>query len=270
MRPVRVAALEAFTRRFRHARIALEPAIHFVVIELFTPEHSGKGLPLHAARIFRQIARCKAVIELIRFLEACRKNTVKVLRGKTQALLVVGKSQLDRLRLSWRKRQHVLSRCFCPHMIRIDCVLLALDDIIVKAVFHVPGTFLIVIESAGVGFIFREEQRRLALAKQPSEAIVVMLRLDDAHLVHRLPLLEPWAPDVRSPGPCVAIPDRRKQHEFGLLGATIYHLNTDAEIFRRRLRILHKNIEVAVFVEDAAVGQFKLRILTPSTAILLN
>lgn len=53
-------------------------------------------------------------------------------------------------------------------------------------------------------------------------------------------------------------------------GTTIYHLDTDAEIFRRSLGILHKDVEVAVLVERTAVGQFKLWILTPSTAILLD
>ena len=53
MGPVGVATVEAFTRRFRHARITFEPSIDIVVIKLFAPEQSGKGLPLHTARIFR-------------------------------------------------------------------------------------------------------------------------------------------------------------------------------------------------------------------------
>ena len=86
MRPVRVAAVKAFTRRFRHTRVAFEPPIDIVVIKLFTPEHSRKGLPLHTARIFGQMARRKTVVELVRFLEACRKDRVEVLVGETQAL----------------------------------------------------------------------------------------------------------------------------------------------------------------------------------------
>ena len=60
VRPVRIAAMEPFTRRLRHARVAFEPAIDIVVIKLFAPEQSGKGLPLHTARIIRQMARCEA------------------------------------------------------------------------------------------------------------------------------------------------------------------------------------------------------------------
>ena len=138
-------------------------------------------------------------------------------------------------------------------MIRVHRVLLALHNIIVKAVLHVPGAFLVAIEAAAVGFILCEKQSGFALAKQPAKTVVIVLGLDDAHLARRLALPETGAADVRSPGPCVAIPDRRKQREFGLLRTTIHDLDTDAQIFRRGLGILHKDVEVAIFVEHTAV-----------------
>ena len=97
-----------------------------------------------------------------------------------------------------------------------------------------------------------------------------MLRLNDAHLFSRFSLLETGASDVRSPGPGVAIPQSRKQRELRLLGAMIDDLDTDTQIFRRRLGILHKHIKVPVLVEDAGVEQFKLRIVAPSMPILLD
>ncbi len=270
MRPIRVPAVVTFTRGGLPCRIALEPSIHIVVIELFAPKQSGKGLPLYAARVFRQMGRGKAVVELVRFTNARRKDGLEVLLREPRAPAIIGQSQADGLCLTGREREHILSRSFGAQTIWIHRLLLTLHDIVVKAVLRVPGACLIAIETAAVGVIFCKEQGGLAFAEQPAQAIVFVLRLDDPHVVDRLPLPETRTPDVRAPGPGVAKPDGRKQRELSLLRPVIHDLNTDAQIFRRRFGILDAHVEIPVLVEDTAVDQFELRIMAPSAAILLD
>src|ERR1700681_4161322 len=53
-------------------------------------------------------------------------------------------------------------------------------------------------------------------------------------------------------------------------GTAIEGLDTDAEIFRRRLGILDENVEVALLVENAGVEQFEFETLPRSTLVFLD
>ncbi len=65
VRPVMIAAVPARVGRRRSGRIAVEPAVHRIVVVLLRPQHPGEGLPLHVAHVLRQLERRHAPVELV-------------------------------------------------------------------------------------------------------------------------------------------------------------------------------------------------------------
>ncbi len=79
MRPIRVASMEPFSGRFGPSRVALQPSIDVVMIELLAPEEAGKRLPLDAPRFFGEIRRREFVVELVGLLNPLSERGVESL-----------------------------------------------------------------------------------------------------------------------------------------------------------------------------------------------
>src|SRR5262249_42106133 len=60
-------------------------------------------------------------------------------------------------------------------------------------------------------------------------------------------------------GPIVAEPQGREEVERGRLGAAVVSTDADEDVLRRRLGVLHEDVEVAVLVEHAGVEQLVLK-----------
>ena len=62
------------------------------------------------------------------------------------------------------------------------------------------------------------------------------------------------------PGPGIAEPDGRQQVEFGRIRTAIGDCDANKNIFGRRLRILDKDIEVTIVVENPRVDQLEFTV----------
>ena len=78
----------------------------------------------------------------------------------------------------------------------IDGPLLTHDHIVVKAVLRIAWPFFVVIEPSGVCLIFGKQKRRLFVAEQAAQAIIIVDGLDDAGVVDRFACLETRASHV--------------------------------------------------------------------------
>ena len=58
--PLAVAAAPALVRRRRAGRVAVEPALHVVVVELLAPEHPGERLAQHERLVVGRAARASS------------------------------------------------------------------------------------------------------------------------------------------------------------------------------------------------------------------
>src|SRR5690349_13429407 len=65
---------------------------------------------------------------------------------------------------------------------------------------------------------------------------------------------------TRAPAPGVAKPQVRQEVKRRRLGSAIGRFDANADIFRRGLRILDDNVEIAIVVEDAGVDQLVLQV----------
>ena len=63
--PAGVAALEPRGRRARLGRVAVEPALDVVVVELLAPQHSGEGLTHHVRLVVGHAGRRQLGVELV-------------------------------------------------------------------------------------------------------------------------------------------------------------------------------------------------------------
>ena len=69
MRPLVIAAVAALRRRRRIARIAFEPLLHHVVIELLGPQHAGKALAHDILRVRRKVLRDDGGVKFVGLAE---------------------------------------------------------------------------------------------------------------------------------------------------------------------------------------------------------
>src|SRR6516225_2369029 len=67
MHPIRVAPTEARGGRRRLLRIPVQPDAGFIAVELFAPDHSGEGLPLHEPCVQIGLVSLELAVILIRF-----------------------------------------------------------------------------------------------------------------------------------------------------------------------------------------------------------
>ena len=81
--------MEPLSGRFGPSRVALQPPIGVVMVELLAPEEAGKRLPLHAACVFGEIAWREAIVELVGLLNPSRERGVESLARETLLAIFV-------------------------------------------------------------------------------------------------------------------------------------------------------------------------------------
>ena len=98
MGPIRVASMEPFSGRFGPSRVALQPPIDVVMVELLAPEEAGKRLPLDAACVFGEIGGCECAVELVGLLNPLRERGIERLVRETLLAIFVRQAKVDGVR----------------------------------------------------------------------------------------------------------------------------------------------------------------------------
>src|SRR5262249_50162260 len=102
----------------------------------------------------------------------------------------------------------IMRRGFRASVLRVHGLLLAMDDVVVDAIFHIRGSVVAAIQAPVIRFVLSEEQLRGALAAELTLTIVIMLQIDDHRVPQRLCGIEVGTPYVIPPGPGITKPDR--------------------------------------------------------------
>src|SRR5207247_9919796 len=104
--PVVVAALAAARGRRRLRRVALEPVLHDVVVELLRPEQARVGLTDDGLLALAERPGNVARVERIRLADAVREDAARV---GAAGLRVGGEAQLERHRAARRDLEPVVA-----------------------------------------------------------------------------------------------------------------------------------------------------------------
>jgi len=110
----------------------------------------------------------------------------------------VGQAQLHGEGFSGPDHLDVAGRGFGARLRRIDGVFIAVNDVVVDAVFDVRRVIVGAVKPAIVGFIFRAEYFRRAFTVEPTIAVVVVRQLDGGDL-GALVTAQPGPPFVQAP-----------------------------------------------------------------------
>ncbi len=140
--PLVIAAFRALRGRGRIARIALQPVLDHVVIELLGPQHAGKALAHDVLRVRRKILRNDRRVELVGFALAESKRLVEAGKGVLAFEVGVGQAQAHDDGLARTNRELVVGCGLGAGMLRIDRIRGAVNDVVVDAVFHVGRAVL--------------------------------------------------------------------------------------------------------------------------------
>ena len=137
MLPVTVSSLTMSLGRRRAGRIAAQPCPHVVMIELLAPQKTREGLPLNIATVLREAMRRPGGIEFVSFLFSRRNNPVEFFSQHLFGRWAVRQPQSIGRLFPRRNQSMIMRGRLGPDPLRVDGVRLALDDIVVKRIFHV-------------------------------------------------------------------------------------------------------------------------------------
>src|SRR5215471_16216036 len=115
--PARVSTAQSLGGRFGSRRVAGQPLRDVPRIDLFRPQQSGEGLPLHLPLFVIQIAR-QTRVEAVGLRLAVREYLLHALKGRV--LMLSRKSQQDRFSAVRQDLELVLERHLRPNVPRID------------------------------------------------------------------------------------------------------------------------------------------------------
>ena len=132
--PAGIAAGQPRVGRFGACRIAREPAMNVVVIELLRPQHPAQRLSKHHGFIGRCAGRGEVGIELVRLLLALRHDLVET----GARLAILAQPQADDGSLARADRQVVPERRLRALMLRVDCRK-SMNDVVVDAILGITA-----------------------------------------------------------------------------------------------------------------------------------
>src|SRR5215469_2873255 len=150
------------------AGIAFEPVLYYIVVELLRPEHSGKALAHDILCVSGKIVGNNCSVKVVCLILAKRQQSIESFERSLRAEVNVGEAQPSDNATAGRYMQLVMCRGFGPHRHGSDCIFFVVHDVIVDSVLHACAMILDTIQPLVVGFVFREEDFRCAVAIQPS------------------------------------------------------------------------------------------------------
>ena len=161
-----------------------------------------------------------------------------------------------------------MRRRFGARMLWADCLLRAMHNVVVDAVFNVGRTVLGSKQAFDVRLVLGEQQLGRAFAVQPAITRLSMVQLN--HRVRRDPPLMQLGPRVvPSPRPDIAEPYCWHQTKIGGFRPAVRHRDLDQDVLDVGFGILHEHIEVAIVVKRSRVEQLKLRLILGTPPVFL-
>src|SRR5437879_320486 len=139
-----------------------------------------------------------------------------------------------------------------------------------ESVFHVRRTVPYAEKARAVRFIFREQQFRLTGAQQPALAVLPMLQFSAGGPGNGGSFSRDRAAKVPAPGPSVSKPKLRQDVQSGGFRPAIHRGDSNENVFDAGFGILDENVKIAVPGKNTCVEQFKLRLTTAATLVLLQ
>src|SRR6266436_7270870 len=104
--------------RWRRAgRVATQPFIHIVEVELLAPKQAGERLSLHCPRILC-LGRTHCPVKLVGFLNACAEDLSCAVKGR--AWSIGGQAQEDGLSGARRNDEAIVDRHLGANVLRVD------------------------------------------------------------------------------------------------------------------------------------------------------
>ncbi len=206
------------------------------------------------------------------FLRAGRNESPHLACARFHALegLEVGEPKLERDGLAGIQLQRIKCGNFCSHLIGIDGRFIAMNQIFVESVFHVRRAVSSAEKTRAVRLIFREQQFWLTGAQQPALAVLPMLQFSASAPRHGGSFSRDRAAKIPAPGPGVSKPKLRQDVQCGGFGPAIYRGDSNENVFDVGFGILDENVKIAASGKNTCVEQFKLRLTTAATLVLLQ
>src|SRR5215472_10695244 len=78
MFPFAITTALSFRRRLGSIRIAVEPLLDHIVIELFRPQHPGERLAHHRASVVREMSGGHCLVELVSFVNSLAEDLFEI------------------------------------------------------------------------------------------------------------------------------------------------------------------------------------------------
>ena len=272
VRPVGVAPSPSPCRRGRLGRVAVEPVLHDVVVELLRPEHAGEGLTHDPALLRGACGRDERVVELVGFSSPRPEDLLEVGPNRNRAgLRSPPKAQPDHPRLPRRDRERVVGGALGAGLVDVQDPGLPSDEVVVEGILGAPRARGRAVKARAVRLVFREEELGVPLAPQPEGAVGRVVG------DHRRPGVRTladgakgWARRGVVPRPGVAKPEGGEQVERSGLRTAVRDLDSYQDVLGRGLRVLDRDVEVAPLVEDAGVEDLVLPSAPSAPGVLLD
>ena len=142
----------------RKGRIAMQPLLDIVVIELLRPEHPGQGLSLNTLFLTAQSRLLDRRVKRVGLLPAARDRFIEVF--KWQRLRIGRQAKPKATDVSGPQINDIMGGGLGPLLGWIDRTDLAGDNESMKSVFDIRRAIGFLIESFGVGFVFGKQKPR--------------------------------------------------------------------------------------------------------------
>src|SRR5258708_16509158 len=139
-----------------------------------------------------------------------------------------------------------------------------------ESVFHVSRAVRSAEKARAVRFIFGEQQLRLTGAQQPALAVLPVLQFSAGAPRYGGSFSRDRAAKVPAPGPSVSKPKLRQDVQSGGFRPAIHRGDSNENVFDVGFGILDENVKIPAFGKNTCVEQFKLRLTTAATLVLLQ
>ena len=277
-----VADLLTRVGRWHIGVITLQPQVDVEDIVLLRPHHAGEGLALNAALVFRSALRMDHFVELVRLATRTGDDRVDPRSG---GRCIVRQTEVEDHRATGWHVATVVDARLGSAVAGVRGRRFAVDDMAVEGVLVVAAAVLgrDAVEALDIRLVVGEQGRAIGIGREVALAERILERQVGQPVSLRvigdeLQLLAALGVEldlrrtltVLAPAPDVAEPELRDQVDLGIFRTAVADLDTDAEVLRPILRVLDKDVEIAVLIEDAGIEQLEFGTRAVAAAVLAH
>ncbi len=263
VQPVVVASPAPGPGRRGAGRIARQPLLDVVVVELLGPHHSRQRLTVHRSFLRGELRRLDGQVVVVGLGVAPGEQLGEIPERVSVWLLAEPEPQgaaFARPELFPVDRGNLGAG---PG--RVDRSRVALDQVAVESVLDVRGRVVAVEQAGHVGVVLGEQQLVGSLGVEVVAAGGRMLGSHGEEAVPRVVPTKlgavgnvPHRPVRVSPAPCVAEPEGGQYVQWSGLGSPVDGGHLHQDVAFGRLGVLHEHVPVALLREHSGVEQFVL------------